>query len=44
MLLLIETWPEACFWVSDCTNCSMVNPDSESRCSIHVSGKAKAEL
>ena len=44
MLLLIETWSPACSCVSDCTNCSIVKPDSKSRCSIHVSGNANAGL
>ena len=44
MVLLIETWSPACFCVSDCTSCSIVKPDSESRCSIQVSGKASAAL
>ena len=44
MLLLIETWSAACSWVSDCTSCSMVRPDSASRCSIQVSGKASGRL
>ena len=44
MLLLIETWSAACCWFSDRINCSIVRPDSESRCSIHVSGNARAEL
>ena len=44
MLLLMETWLAACFWVSDCTNCSIVKPSSKSRCSIQVSGNAKAGL
>ncbi len=29
MLLLIETWSAACCWFSDCTNCSIVRPDSD---------------
>jgi hypothetical protein len=29
MLLLIETWSAACCWFSECTNCSMVRPDSD---------------
>ena len=41
MLLLMETWSTACCWVSDCTSCSIVSPDSDSRCSIQVSGKAQ---
>ena len=44
MLLLIETWPDACFWLSDWTSCSIVRCDSESSCSIHVSGNANAAL
>ena len=44
MLFAIETWTEACSWVSDCTNCSIVRPDSDSRCSIQVSGNARAGL
>ena len=40
MLLLIDTWLAACFWFSDCTICWIVQPDSESRCSIQVSGRA----
>ena len=44
MLLLIETWSAACCWFSDCTSCSMVRPDSDSRCSIQVSGNASAGL
>ena len=42
MLLLIETWSAACCWFSERTNCSMVSPDSDSRCSIQVSGNARA--
>ena len=42
MLLLTDTWSAACCWFSDCTNCSMVKPDSQSRCSIQVNGKASA--
>ena len=42
MLLLMETWSAACCWFSDCTNCSIVRPDSDSRCSIQVSGNARA--
>ena len=30
--------------VSDCTSCSIVRPDSDSRCSIQVSGSASAAL
>ena len=44
MLLLMETWSAACCWFSDCTDCSIVRPDSESRCSIQVSGNASAGL
>ena len=44
MLLLIETWAEACFWFSDCTSCSIVWCDSESSRSIHVSGNANPGL
>ena len=44
MLLLIETWSAACCWFSSCTSCSMVRPDSASRCSIQVSGSASAAL
>ena len=44
MLLLTETWSAACCWFSDCTSCSIVEPDSDSRCSIHVSGSASAEV
>ena len=43
-MLLIETWTPACSWVSDCTSWSIEKPDSESRCSIQVSGKASAAL
>ena len=39
---LMETWSVACRWFSDRTSSSIVNPDSESLCSIHVSGKANA--
>ena len=42
MLLLMESWSAACCWLSACTSCSMVSPDSESRCSIQVNGKASA--
>src|SRR6476659_9143760 len=42
MLLLIDTWLAACCWIPDCTSCSIVVWDSESRCSIHVSGSASA--
>ena len=42
MLLLMETWSEACCWFSDRTSCSIVDADSESRCSIQVSGNASA--
>ena len=41
MLLLIETWLAACFWFSDCTICWMVQPVSERRCSIQVSGRVR---
>ena len=44
MLLLIDTWSEACCWFSNCTNCSIVRCDSASRCSIHVNARAKAAL
>ena len=44
MLFAIETCTEASFWVSDCTSCSIVNPYSDSRCSIQVSGNASAAL
>ena len=44
MLLLIETWSEACCWFSSCTNCSIVRCDSASHCSIHVNASAKAAL
>jgi len=44
MLLLMESWSAACCWLSACTSCSMVRPDSESRCSIQVSGRASAWL
>jgi len=36
VLLLIDTWSDACCWFSDCTNCSIVRCDSASHCSIHV--------
>ncbi len=42
MLLLIETWLAACSWVPDWTSCSIVRFDSDSRCSIQVSGSASA--
>ncbi len=42
MVLLIDTWSAACCWFSSCTICSMVMLDSASRCSIQVSGKARA--
>ncbi len=32
----------ACCWFSDWINCSIVRPDSDSRCSIQVNGKASA--
>ncbi len=44
MVLLIETWTPACSCDSDCTSCSIERPDSESRCSIQVSGNASAAL
>ena len=44
MLLLMETWSAACCWFPDCTNCSIVRPDSDSSCSIQVSGNARAGL
>ncbi|MFI5293843.1 MAG: hypothetical protein ACHQ0Y_02320 [Thermodesulfovibrionales bacterium] len=44
MLLLMETWSAACCWFSECTDCSIVRPDSERRCSIQVSGNARAGL
>ena len=42
MLLLIETWSAACCWFSNCTDCSMVMPDSERRCSIQFKGRTSA--
>ena len=42
MVLLIETWAAACSWVSACTSCSIEKPDSDSRCSIQVSGNARS--
>ena len=44
MLLLTETWSAAFCWFSDRTSCSIVRLDSESRCSIQVSGNASAVL
>ena len=44
MLLLIETWSAACCWLPYWINWIMVWFDSERRCSIHVSGNAKAGL
>jgi len=44
MLLLMETWSAACCWFPDCTNCSIVRPDSDNSCSIQVSDNAKAGL
>src|SRR5208337_3993164 len=42
MLLLTETWSAAWRWFSASTNCLMVAPVSERRCSIQVRGKASA--
>jgi hypothetical protein len=42
MVLLTETWSAAWRWFSSSTICSIVWLDSASRCSIHVSGKARA--
>ena len=42
MVLLTETWSPACSCVSDWTSRSIVEPDSASRSSIQVSGKASA--
>ncbi|MBK7332822.1 MAG: hypothetical protein IPI87_10825 [Betaproteobacteria bacterium] len=44
MVLLIETWAPACSCDSACTTCSIDVPDSDSRCSIQVSGSASAAL